>query len=84
MGTLTERFEVRLPRQTMQLLRQEARRRGVSVGQLAREAIDLLLREDRKARLQAAQALFQVEAPVADWKAMKQEIEEAYRKAGVP
>ncbi len=84
MGTLSERFEVRLSRQTLQLLRQEARRRGVSVGQLAREAIDLLLREDRKARLQAAQALFQVEAPVTDWKAMKQEIEEAYRKARVP
>ena len=84
MGSLTERLEVRLPPQTLQLLRQEARRRGVSLGQLAREAIDLLLQQGREARVQAAQALFRVEAPIADWPAMKQEIEEAHRKADLP
>ena len=84
MGTLSERLEVRLPHETLEILRQEAKRRGVSVGQLARDAIDILLRQDREARLQAAQALFQVEAPVDDWKAMKQEIEEAHRKPGLP
>lgn len=84
MGTLTERLEVRLPHQTLEILRQEARRRGVSVGQLAREAINLLLRQDREARIQAAQALFQVEAPVVDWKTMKEEIEEAHCKSGLP
>ncbi len=84
MGSLTERLEVRLPPQTLQLLRQEARRRGVSLGQLAREAIDLLLQQDQQARVQAAQALFRVEAPIADWPARKQEIEEAHRKADLP
>ena len=81
MDALTERLEVRLPAHTLQLLRREAQRRGVSVAQLVREAIDLLLAEDRQARVQAAEALFQVEAPVADWPEMKREIEEARVRA---
>ena len=81
MGTLTERLEVRLPPQTVKLLRQEAQRRRVSVAQLVREAVDLLLQQDREARIQAAEALFRVEAPVADWKDMKREIEAAYLDA---
>ncbi len=84
MGALTERLEVRLPPQTMQLLRQEARQRGMSVAQLVREAIELLLMQDRQARIQAAEALFQIEAPVADWPEMKQEIEEAHLEADLP
>ena len=82
MSVLTERLEVRVPPQTLQLLRQEAQRRGVSVAQIAREAIDLMLKEDRQARLLAAEALFQVEAPVADWGAMKREIEETHLEGG--
>lgn len=77
MGVLTERLEVRLSPQTMQLLRQKARQRGVSVAQLVREAIEFLLVQDREDRLRAAEALFRIEAPVADWAEMKREIEEA-------
>ncbi len=83
MPVLSERLEVRLPPETVQLLRREAERRGVSVARLVREAIDLLLQEDRQARLRAAEALFQVEAPIADWDQMKREIEEAHR-SGLP
>ena len=36
-----------------------------------RDAIELLLEEDRLARTRAAEALFQVEAPVADWSRME-------------
>ena len=72
---LSERLEVRLSPRQMALLRREARRRGLPVAHLVREAIDLLLEEDRRARLQAAEALFQVGAPVADWERMKREIE---------
>ena len=79
MDIATEPFEVQLSSQTLQLLRQEAERRAVSVAELVREAIDLLLAQDTEARMQAAEALCQVEAPVADWKQMKQEIEEARR-----
>lgn len=78
MMKLTERLEIRLPRETLRLLHQEAERRGVSMAQLAREAIDLLLKEDRQARLRAAEALFRVGAPVADWPKMKREIERAH------
>ncbi|RMF84315.1 MAG: ribbon-helix-helix protein, CopG family [Nitrospinota bacterium] len=84
MGTLTARLEVRLPPRTLQLLRQEARIRGMPVAQLVREAIELWLMQDRQARMQAAESLFQIEAPVANWPEMKQEIEEAHLKADLP
>lgn len=80
MEVLTERLEVRLPAHTLHLLRREAKRRGVSVAQLVREAIDLLQAENRHAKVQAAEALFQVEAPIADWVEMKREIEAARSK----
>ncbi len=83
MGTLTERFQVRLAPQTLELLRQEAQRRRVSVAQVVREAVDLLLQQDREARIQAAEALFRVNAPVADWEEMKAEIDDARRDAGL-
>ena len=72
-------LEVRLPPQTLQFLRQEAKRRAISEAELVREAIETLLARDRQARLQAAEALCQVEAPVADWETMKRELEEAHR-----
>ena len=79
MGHLTERLEIRLPREQLRLLRQEARRRGVPVAQVVREAIDLLLvEEDRQDRVRAAEELFRINAPVADWEGMKREIEEGY------
>ena len=79
MAVGTESLEVYLPPQTLQLLRQEAERREISVAELVREAVDLLLARDKQARMQAAEALCQVEAPVADWEQMKREIEEARR-----
>jgi hypothetical protein len=82
MDALTERFEVQLPGHTLQLLRSEAERRGVPVAELIREAIDLLLAQDRQVRVHAAEALFQVEAPVRDWPEMKREIEDARLQAG--
>jgi hypothetical protein len=77
MAVGTESLEVYLPPQTLQLLRQEAERREISVAELVREAVDLLLARDKQARMQAAEALCQVEAPVADWEQIKREIEEA-------
>ena len=83
MGTLTERLQVRLSPQTLKLLRQEAQRRRVSVAQVVREAVDLMLQQDREARIQAAEALFQIDAPVGDWEEMKAEIDEARRDGGL-
>lgn len=42
-----------------------------SVAYIVREAIELLTREHRQARMQAAGALFRIEAPVADWLEME-------------
>ncbi|WP_264843622.1 ribbon-helix-helix protein, CopG family [Caldinitratiruptor microaerophilus] len=76
-NVLTERLEIRLDPTTMRLLREEARRRGISMGQLLRQAIDWFLHEERQARLKAPGALFPVEAPAPDWEVMKREIETA-------
>jgi hypothetical protein len=82
MEALTERLEIRLPTRTMCLLRERAQQQETSVAQLVRHAIEFLLEEDQQARLQAAEALFRVEAPVADWDTMKQEIVEARMRSG--
>lgn len=79
---LTQRLEVRLDPRTMRLLREEARRRRLPMGELVRDAIDRLLREDRQERLTAAEALCQVEAPVAEWEDMKREIEAGHLEPG--
>ena len=78
MEALSERLEIRLSPETMGLLRREARHRGVSLAQLVREAIDLLIREDRNVRIGAAEELFRTGAPSTDWEYMKKEIEEAH------
>ncbi|MEM4413058.1 MAG: ribbon-helix-helix protein, CopG family [Candidatus Caldarchaeum sp.] len=83
MATLSQRLEIRLEPDVIQRLRQEARRRDISLTQLVREAIDLLLQQDREAKQQAAEALFQVGAPVDDWEKMKQEIIEARLRTGI-
>lgn len=71
MPPLSDRLEIRLPPPTMARLRQEARRRGISIGALVREALDRLLETEREARLETAEALFRVGAPVDDWPVMK-------------
>jgi predicted DNA-binding protein len=79
MEALSERLEVRLSPVTMAMLRKEAQSRGVSIAQLVREAIEILIKEDRNLRINAAEALFRIEAPVAEWKEMKKEIEGAHQ-----
>lgn len=81
MEALDERLEIRVPSQTMRLLREEARQRGVSVAQVVRDAIAHQVEDDRLARIRAAEALCQVDAPVADWDEMKDEIVTARQNA---
>lgn len=76
-GRLTERLEVRLTERMAGRLRREAEGRGVPVARLVRQAIEALLEGDRKARIQAAEELFEVGAPVADWPVMEAEIRAA-------
>lgn len=78
MPKLQERLEVRLDPELMAQVRREAERRGMSMAQLVREALQAFFREEDRARLQAAEALFRVGAPVDDWPALEREIKEAY------
>ncbi len=77
MEALTERLEIRVSHRTLRLVREEARTRGVSVGQLIREAIDREVDDGMADRLRAAEALFAIAAPVGDWPQMEREIEQA-------
>jgi len=83
MATLTQRLEIRLDTTTLRMLEAEARRRGLSVGALVREAIRRLLEEDAAARQAAVERLAGLDAPVADWETMKREIEIAYLASDV-
>lgn len=80
MSTLSERLEIRLSPETMAMLRRQAEARHTSVARLVREVIEQALLEDREARQSAAEALFQLNAPVSDWETMKREIEDSYCK----
>ncbi len=79
MSEYTERLEVRLRPDTYRFLREQAYVRGVSMGQLVREALERQYgTEDRVVdpeKQRAMERLFQVEAPVADWPEMEREIE---------
>jgi len=78
MHKTAERIEVRLSPEIVELLREEARHRGVTVDQIVREAVEFLLTEDRRARLRAAEDLFRINAPVNDWPTMEREIHDAH------
>lgn len=81
-GRLTrygQRLEIRLTQEEYERLKECADTRGVSMGQLVREAIDREYgagRDEREHEKQRAlDALFAIEAPVDDWPQMKAEIE---------
>lgn len=74
METLSERLEIWVEQQTARQLREEAQRRGVSVGQVVREAITRWIGDGTSARMREVDALCRIAAPVAAWADMEQEI----------
>lgn len=77
MSPLSKRLEVRLDEQRFKMLEDESRRRGRSVSELVREAIDTCYpaREERVSKkLKAVEELGKVKAPVSDWEQMEEEI----------
>ena len=72
----TERTQVLLTPEQRARLERLAARRGVSVGALIREAIELLTAAPARPKRDALEALFALDAPVDDWEAMKGEIVE--------
>lgn len=76
-----ERLEIRIPSPMLASLKKEARARSVPVAELVRQAISLYLETDMRERMEAAQQLFRIGAPVDGWEVMKREISEAYAKS---
>lgn len=74
---MTERLEVRIDPTTMGLLKEVSEKRGVSVGELVRQAVSTYLAEDdRAARMAAVEALCSMEIfEVGDWEVMEEEYE---------
>lgn len=79
--SLNHRLEIRIDDERMGLLKEAARRRGKSIGEIIREAIDLHLKEGVVAkRLAAVDALARLDAPVGKPAQMKKESMEDYAR----
>lgn len=79
MAKYRERLEVRLTAYEYQYLKEYAAARGISMGQLVREALDRQygMTQDRRdlEKQRALEKLFAVDAPVDDWTEMEAQIE---------
>ncbi|MGQ0480155.1 MAG: CopG family transcriptional regulator [Pseudonocardia sp.] len=79
MAVLTHRLQVLLDEERLARLAREAERRGSSVGNLVREAIDIAFPVDGVSRGEAARLLLDAEPiEVGDWTDLKAEIELMY------
>ncbi len=76
---LDARLEIRLLPEKLQILKDEAARRNISVGGIVREAIDSYCAVSAEEKLAAVRKLAELKAPVAAWDEMKKEIEEGYK-----
>lgn len=74
---MSERLEVRIDPGTMELLKEVSEKRGVSVGELVRQAVSTYLAdEDRAARMAAVEALCSMEVfEVDEWEVMEEQYE---------
>ena len=78
MHMYSERTQVLLSPAQLARLKRVARREGKSVGAVIRDAVDAFIGAEPDKRRQALEALFAMEAPVADWEVMKAEIERGH------
>lgn len=75
MQTLTKKTTILFSPKIYRCLEQLAQKRGTSVAHLVRQAaIQCYLLPDRRTRLEAVEALADMELPVAEWPAMEREI----------
>lgn len=74
MHMLSERTQVLLTPEQRERIERLARERGISVGAVIREAVDAHTLPGQTGRETAADNLFRLDAPVADWEVMKAEI----------
>lgn len=71
---LNARLEVRLYPEQLKQLKDEAKQKNTSVGNLVREAIDQRYQVSKVEKMDAVNQLAKINAPVADWEQMKKEI----------
>lgn len=77
MSIMTKKTTILFPPKLYQQLERLAKRTGTSVACLVREAaIQRYLLPDRKARLEAVEAIAAMQLPVSDWPQMEREIAE--------
>ena len=76
MQKLSEKVQILLPPDELQMLKKITHTTHQSLGELVRRALRVcyLERKPLAKRLQAAEALKQMNLPVSDWQSMKQEI----------
>ncbi len=74
MHMFTERTQVLLSKEQVDRLKRAARREGKSLGAVIREAVDAHTSQAPDRRQAAVQRLVAMEAPVADWDVMKEQI----------
>lgn len=83
---MSERLEVRIDPGTMELLKEVSEKRGVSVGELVRQAVSTYLEaEDRAARMAAVEEIcsLNIEGFSDDWEIMEEEYERS-KVEGLP
>lgn len=76
---LTKRTQVLLDPEQYRQLKEEAKARSTSVGELVRRALkQTFLQSEQEKRLQALERILAMELPVSSWEQMEKEIEEGY------
>lgn len=74
----TERFQILLRRDQVELLRSESRRTGRSMSELIRAAVEASYPpRDRHDVRESLHELFKLNLPVADWPEMEREIDQS-------
>jgi hypothetical protein len=72
---LEARLEIRLSASQLQKLKDEAKRKNTSVGELVREAIGRQYEISVEEKLNALKKMAEMQEPVSDWETLKKEIE---------
>lgn len=77
---LEARLEIRVYPKQLKKLREEAKNKGTSIGNIIREAIDQRYQVSGEDKLKAVQKMAGINGPVSDWDQMKHEIETGMNK----
>lgn len=80
MDYLSERLEIRLHADMMNLLRKEARQRNVSVAHIVRQAVEAFLKEKRQSQLESVEYLYKIGVSMSQGGQMKQVMEDVEGK----